>query len=210
MGDDGPRRLRGLTVEWDALAPPWREVLLLTWDAYTAGTIPVGAVIVDEAGEVVARGRNRIFDDPLDCQLGRSRLAHAELNALLALPSDRRYEGYSLYTALEPCHLCLSAAISVRVGQVRYAASDPYAGAAGKLVPSKDHLAHPIVLEGPLPDVAGRLPELLHVAHMLWRVPDGDVAGFYRRRFPEVVAAARRLPSPVAGATFADVFATFA
>jgi tRNA(adenine34) deaminase len=210
VGDDGAWRFRRLMAEWEELAPPWREVLLLMWEAYSAGTIPVGAVIVDELGEIVARGRNRIFDEPLDWQLGRSRLAHAELNALAALSSDRRYEGHTLYTALEPCHLCLSAAISVGVGRVSYAAADPYAGAAGKLVPSEDHLAHPIALEGPLPDVAGRLPELVHVAHMLWRVPEGGVVGFYRRRFPDVLAAAGRLPPPGARATFADVFATFA
>ena len=40
------------------------------WEAYAAGTIPVGAVIVDERGEVVSRGRNRIFDDASGAQLG--------------------------------------------------------------------------------------------------------------------------------------------
>jgi len=54
------------------------------WEAYLAGTIPVGAVVVDEAGEVLSQGRNRIFDEPRDGHLGGSRLAHAEVNALLA------------------------------------------------------------------------------------------------------------------------------
>src|SRR5207248_3017772 len=78
-------------------------------EAYTAGTIPVGAVVVDETGAVVARGRNRIFDRPSGRELGASRLAHAEINALLALTSERTYEGWTLYSALEPCHLCLPA-----------------------------------------------------------------------------------------------------
>jgi tRNA(adenine34) deaminase len=130
-----PPRYDRRVPEWDELPAPWPEVFSLMWEAYLAGTIPVGAVVVDEAGEVVSRGRNRIFDETRDGHLGRSRLAHAELNALVALTSDRTYEGLTLYTALEPCHLCLSAAISVRIGSLRYAAADAYGGAVGRLIP---------------------------------------------------------------------------
>jgi tRNA(Arg) A34 adenosine deaminase TadA len=177
------------------------------WDAYVAGTIPVGAVVVDDAGEVVSRGRNRIFDDAHDTSLARSRLAHAELNALIPLGSERTYEALSLYTALEPCHLCLSAAISVRIGTLHYAAPDPYGGAVGKIIPSRDHDAHPVRIEGPLAGAPGRLPELLHVAHFLWRLPGGSVARFYRTSKPDILAAAERLPAPDAGATLVDAFA---
>ena len=189
------------------MADPWDDVFELMWKAYTAGTIPVGAVVVDETGRVVARGQNRIFDEPGARELGRSRLAHAEVNALTQLESGRMYPDWTLYTALEPCHLCLAGAIAARVGRVRYAAADPYGGAAGLLLPSADHLAHPIEVDGPLEGPRGRLPELLHVAHFLWRVPDGGVATFYRERFPELVAAARSLPPPDAGATLADALA---
>jgi tRNA(Arg) A34 adenosine deaminase TadA len=186
---------------------PWDDVFELMWAAYTTGTIPVGAVVLDEVGSIVARGRNRIVDEPGERGLGRSRLAHAEINALAGLDSGRRYEGYTLLSALEPCHLCLSAAIAVRVGRVRYAARDPYAGSVGLLLPSADHLAHPVEIDGPLEGPRGRLPELLHVAHFLWRVPDGGVASFYRERSPDLVEAARVLPAPDSGATLADAFA---
>ena len=96
---------------------PWPEVFSLMWEAYVAGTIPVGAVVVDEERQVVSRGRNRIFDDSPGGHLSRSRLAHAELNAIASLTSDRTYEGFTLYTTLEPCHLCLSAALSVQIGR---------------------------------------------------------------------------------------------
>lgn len=193
--------------EWDELPAPWPEVFALMWEAYLAGTIPVGAVVVDEAGKVVSRGRNRIFDDTRDGQLGRSRLAHAELNALVALTSERTYEGFTLYTALEPCHLCMSAAISVRIGSLRYASADPYGGAVGRLIPSRDHEAHPLKVEGPLSGAPGRLPELLQVAHFLWRVPGGGVTSFYRSLKPDLVAAAQTLPAPDSGATLTDAFA---
>lgn len=191
----------------DALTAPWREAFHLMWEAYAAGTIPVGAVLVDEGGEIASRGRNRIFDTATDGQLGRTRLAHAELNALAALPSTRTYEGFTLYSVLEPCHLCLGAAFAARVGTVRYAAADPYGGAVGKLVPSRDHLVHPVAVEGPLPGDAGRLPELLLVAHFLWRVPGGEFVRFYREASPELVEAAAAIPPPDAGATLEDAFA---
>ena len=175
---------------------PWDVVFDLMWEAYRAGTIPVGAVVTDESGAIVARGRNRIFDEPATRELGASRLAHAEINALLALSSDRTYEGWTLWSALEPCHLCLSAANSVRVGTVRFAARDRYGGATGKLLPSADHLAHPLVIEGPLEGDPGQLPELLLIAFFLWRRPDGDVVRFYEETDPELVMRARGLEPP--------------
>jgi tRNA(Arg) A34 adenosine deaminase TadA len=191
----------------DSLEAPWREVLLLGWEAYEAGTIPVGAVVVDERA-VVARGRNRIFDKPFDGELAGSRLAHAEINALAQVPAAGTHENLTLYTLLEPCHLCLGAAHAVRVAAVKYAASDPWGGAAGRFVPSEDHLVHPLVVEGPLEHDLARLGELLHVAHFLWRVPGGNVTSFYRRTRPELVEAASTLPSPRSGAALEDVLAS--
>ena len=188
----------------DALEPPWPDVFSLMWDAYIVGTIPAGAVVVDASGAIVARGRNRIFDDGGEGQFGRSYLAHAEINALFAIPPTRSSTPLTLYSALEPCHLCLSAAYSTRMAAVRYAGADPYGGAVGKLLPSRDHEVHPVEVSGPLPGTAGLLPELLHVAHMLWRVPDGNVVKLYLSTRPRLVEAARKLPLPDSGAALAD------
>jgi tRNA(Arg) A34 adenosine deaminase TadA len=48
--------------ELDRYEGPWVDVFVLMWEAYQAGTIPAGAVIADETGRAVARGRTRIFD----------------------------------------------------------------------------------------------------------------------------------------------------
>jgi tRNA(adenine34) deaminase len=193
--------------ELDEYEGPWIDVFVLMWEAYVAGTIPVGAVITDESGRVVARGRNRIFDAPAEGELAGSRLAHAEVNALLSLSSERSYEGWTLWSALEPCHVCLAAAFTARIGTVRFASGDAYGGAVGKLLPSRDHTAHPVRVEGPLDGVAGFLPELLLVAHCLWRRPDGDVVRFYREHHPELVTAASDLPPPDGGGTLPGVYA---
>lgn len=184
-----------------SLEPPWPTVFELMWEAYLAGSIPVGAVVADDAGTVVARGRNRVFDDAHDGQLAGTRLGHAEINALVGLSSRETYPPLTLYTALEPCHLCLAAATSARIGRLRYAASDPYGGAVGKLLPSEDMRLHPLVVEGPLEGDAGLLPELMLVRHMLWRIPASNVVAFYRRKAPDLLERAAALPAPPDGTT---------
>jgi tRNA(Arg) A34 adenosine deaminase TadA len=103
------------------------------WEAYVVGTIPVGAVVAGSDGSIVAHGRNRIFDRPHSGQLAGTRLAHAEINALLGLSAKRIYPKLTLYSALEPCHFCLAAGSASRVGSVHYAARDPYAGTAERV-----------------------------------------------------------------------------
>lgn len=193
--------------ELDLLPAPWRETFELMWEAYVAGTIPVGAVVAGVDDVVVSRGRNRIFGDRVAEHLGGTRLAHAEINALVGLSSDAVYEGLTLYTALEPCHLCLAAATTARVGRVTYAGADRYGGAVGMLLPSEDMLAHPIVVEGPRSGVTGLLPELLHLRHMLWRVPGSNVARIYRDAAPELIERALQLPSPDEASTLDEAFA---
>ena len=117
-----------------SLAEPWRVALAEAWDAYAAGTVPVGAVVVDVAGRVVCRGRNRVLDSAVAGQIGRSRLAHAEVNALLGLAGttlDPR--GLALYTTLEPCPLCVGAIVMANVRAIHYAARESFTGSIGLL-----------------------------------------------------------------------------
>src|SRR5438105_1014959 len=95
---------------WDRLEAPWRVAVEEAWAAYAAGTVPVGAVLVDPTGRVVSRGRNRIFDAGAPGQIAGSRLAHAEVNALLGLAgSSADPRVLVLYTTAEPCPLCVGA-----------------------------------------------------------------------------------------------------
>jgi len=113
---------------WRELAEPWRASLELAWEAYLAGTIPVGSVVAAPDGKVVARGRNRIFDPP-GRGLSGSRLAHAEVDALAQLPVTDRYRDHVLHSTLEPCLLCTAATLVATVGRIEYATEDPFGGA---------------------------------------------------------------------------------
>ncbi|MEO8178950.1 MAG: nucleoside deaminase [Deltaproteobacteria bacterium] len=89
------------------------------------GDVPVGAVIVDAAQNVLARAHNRreVDADPT---------AHAELLALRAAAAARghwRLDDCTLYVTLEPCAMCAGGLINARLGRLVFGALDPKAGA---------------------------------------------------------------------------------
>ncbi|TMG71698.1 MAG: nucleoside deaminase [Chloroflexi bacterium] len=113
---------------------PWRVALEQAWAAYAAGTVPVGAAIADVHGVVVAQGRNRIWDEPAPGQIGRTRLAHAEVNAILALSAESfDPRALTLFTTAEPCPLCVGAILMANIRALRYASREPFAGSVAML-----------------------------------------------------------------------------
>ena len=117
---------------WTRLSGPWRSCVQLAWEAHQAGSLPIGAVVADAEGTVLARGRNRIHErSGEDGHLFGNKLAHAELNALVTLDNDACDPvECTLYTTTEPCPLCVGALRMSDVGGVRYAASEPWGGSA--------------------------------------------------------------------------------
>lgn len=92
--------------------------------AAARGEIPVGAVVVSPAGEVVARAGNRTRElaDPS---------AHAEMLAIrtaCAAAGSERLPGHDLYVTLEPCPMCATAIGFARIARLYYGASDPKSG----------------------------------------------------------------------------------
>ena len=179
---------------WTALEAPWRECLRLAWRAYGAHTIPVGAVLVDARGEVVARGRNHVYErDGAPGAVAGNRLAHAEVNALVALTPDRRYDDHTLYTSLEPCVLCVGAAVMTTVGRILYLGADRYGGGDGAIHANAHVERVGMTIAGPREDAFGRLAEALHVAFFVERDSGSSVVGAYRERAPEVVETGEAL-----------------
>ena len=87
--------------------------------------VPVGAVIVDGQGEIIARAGNRTreLNDPS---------AHAEMLVIRAaceVAQSERLTGYSLYVTLEPCAMCAGAISFARIAKLYFGANDPKGGA---------------------------------------------------------------------------------
>ncbi|MGH7863944.1 MAG: tRNA adenosine(34) deaminase TadA [Candidatus Binataceae bacterium] len=92
------------------------------------GEVPVGAVVVAQ-GKVISAAHNRpiSLNDPS---------AHAEVLALREAARRRksyRLDDVTLYVTLEPCVMCVGAALQARVAAVRYGARDEKAGALGSV-----------------------------------------------------------------------------
>ena len=88
------------------------------------GEVPVGAVVADPAGRIVAQAGNRTreLSDPT---------AHAEILALraaCAAAGSERLPGYSLTVTLEPCAMCATAIANARIARLYYGAADPKSG----------------------------------------------------------------------------------
>jgi tRNA(adenine34) deaminase len=198
---------------WSELGPAWRAAFDLAWQAFRAGTIPVGAVVTDSDGTVLTLGRNRMFDaSGPEGQIFGSRVAHAEINALVQLGTERRYFECTLWTTLEPCAQCISAAWLSTIGRVSFAAPDVYGGAARlverQIEAGDSARSFPMAVEGPLGGALAVFAELLPVAFFLDRDPHHHVTETYRERRPQLVALAERLRlRERAGAPVDDVLA---
>jgi len=92
--------------------------------AAARGEVPVGAVIVDPCGRIVAAAGNRTreLSDPT---------AHAEMLAIraaCAAAGTERLTDHDLHVTLEPCAMCAGAIAAARIARVYYGAADPKSG----------------------------------------------------------------------------------
>jgi tRNA(adenine34) deaminase len=126
--------------------------------ALLSGEVPIGAVVLSPAGEVIASAHNeRALDhDPT---------AHAEVVALRragAAVGSWNLDGCTLAVTLEPCTMCAGAIVLARTARLVFGAWDPKAGAVGSLwdVVRDRRLNHrPAVSGGVRADECGRLLE---------------------------------------------------
>ena len=110
--------------------------------------VPVGAVVVSQDGEVLAKAHNRTIalSDPT---------AHAEILAIRSAAQaigNYRLLNTVLYVTIEPCIMCMGALLHARVSKIVYGTKDPKGGAAGSCynLAADARLNHVIAVEGGL------------------------------------------------------------
>jgi tRNA(adenine34) deaminase len=126
--------------------------------------VPIGAIIVNADGQVVARRHNEreLTGDPT---------AHAEILALRDAATGAgswRLDGCTMVVTLEPCAMCAGALVNARIGRLVYGAADLKAGAAGSLYN------------------LGADPRLNHEFEVTTRVLEDDCAGLLTSFFGEL------------------------
>ncbi len=120
-------------------------------NAFHKGEVPVGAVLADKEGRIIASSCNRTIElqDPT---------AHAEILVLrrgAIVRENYRLNNCILVVTVEPCLMCMGAIIHARVNHLVFGTADPKWGAAGSLydIPNDPRLNHRIgvtsgILEG--------------------------------------------------------------
>ncbi|MBN1904586.1 MAG: tRNA adenosine(34) deaminase TadA [Deltaproteobacteria bacterium] len=105
------------------------RALLEAKKGYDEGEVPVGAVIADTEGNIISCTHNQPIglNDPT---------AHAEILAMRRAGEalrNYRLTGLTLFVTVEPCLMCIGAAIHSRISTLVFGANDPKGGAAGSL-----------------------------------------------------------------------------
>jgi len=106
-----------------------QQALLVARDAFASDDVPVGALVVNKLGEIIAVGHNEreLLKDPT---------AHAEIVALrraTQLNKSWRLEDHMLIVTLEPCAMCAGAIAQSRISTLVFGAWDEKAGAVGSV-----------------------------------------------------------------------------
>ena len=102
-----------------------RRAVYIAREAEKAGEVPVGAVIIDSDGKILAGASNRTITD-------NDPTAHAEILALRTAAmrlGNYRLTGATVYTTIEPCVMCAGALVNARVARLVYGAADERFGA---------------------------------------------------------------------------------
>lgn len=124
------------------------EALALAKEAMTCGEVPVGAIVVDSAGNIIGRGRNRREETG-------NATRHAEIEAVeqaCKVLGDWRLEDCTMYVTLEPCPMCTGAIINARIPKLVYGLKDGNSGCCGSVINLfEERLGHkPAVYSGVL------------------------------------------------------------
>jgi tRNA(adenine34) deaminase len=130
--------------------------ITLAHEAKSSGDVPVGALIVNEAGEILSSGKN-------EREKNNDPTAHAEIVAIRKASEkigSWRFDDLTLIVTLEPCVMCAGAILQSRLKRLVFGAFDQKAGAVGSsLDVIRDVRAHTKVevVSGVLEDECAKL-----------------------------------------------------
>jgi tRNA(adenine34) deaminase len=142
-------------MKWCEIPYLWQQTFEVAWESFLEGSRPIGAIVVNEEGDIVSKGKSSTKKQTSDAAAFHNEIAHAEVNALLKLDNriHTHVKGYTLYTSLEPCPLCFGAFYMSGIRNLKYAAKDKYGGSTN-LKDTTPYLSRkPVQVEGPVPSL---------------------------------------------------------
>ena len=116
-------------MKYADIGSSWQKVFELSWKSFCEGNLPIGAVIVDNEGNVLSTGRNHYITSK---RFPNCKVDHAETECIQQLDINKYpdIKNYILYTSMEPCPMCIGTIIMSNLRKVMVAAHDAWAGAS--------------------------------------------------------------------------------
>ena len=150
-----------------------QQAISLAQEFKSSGDVPVGALIVNEVGEIVSFGKNEREKD-------NDPTAHAEIIAIRRAGkklASWRLDDLTLIVSLEPCVMCAGAILQSRIKRLVFGAFDQKAGAVGSvwdLLRDPRAMHKPEVISGISEDECGQLLKDFFIDKRSFRIPQPD------------------------------------
>ena len=150
-----------------------QQAISLASEVKSSGDVPVGALIVNETGEILSSGKN-------EREKGNDPTAHAEIVAIKKASEkigSWRLDDLTLIVTLEPCVMCAGAILQSRIKKLVFGAFDQKAGAVGSvwdLLRDPRAMHKPEVISGVLEDECGQLLKDFFIDKRSLRIPQPD------------------------------------
>ena len=122
-------------MRYQELDTYWKRIFELEWISLCEGSKAIAALIVSNEGDIISEGRNKIGE----ATIPNPRVSHAEVEAIRNL-DIKKYpyvKSYTLYTALEPCPMCMGTMVMGGIRKVVIGTKDARGGAMGLLEQSE-------------------------------------------------------------------------
>lgn len=172
---------------------PWRTAFSLAWESWCAGSLGIGAVLIDDGGQVVAQGRNRVLEAPGSGNIAGTLVAHAEMDAFAGLRLGTA-EGLKLYSTVEPCLMCAATAICMRTSRVFYAAADPVFEGLDDVLATHSYMSGRMPMREQLDaPILNQFAAVLPLAQRVWARPGQPPRAEWIDSHEELWLAATRL-----------------
>lgn len=124
-------------MQYQELDTYWKRIFELEWISLCEGSKAIAALIVSDEGEIISEGRNKIGE----ATIPNPRVSHAEVEVIRNLDINKypNVKTYTLYTALEPCPMCMGTIVMGGIRNVVIGAKDAYGGAM-ELIEKSEYL----------------------------------------------------------------------
>ena len=122
-------------MRYQELDTYWKRIFELEWISLCEGSKAIAALIVSNEGEIISEGRNKIGE----ATIPNPRVSHAEVEVIRNLDIKKypHVKTYTLYTALEPCPMCMGTIVMGGIRNVVIGTKDAHGGAMGLLEQSE-------------------------------------------------------------------------